>query len=438
MKKLLYGGFVALLLALCLVPSVGLLIAGPSQPGANEKLHEKPSLKTEAGGLNGAYLSDLAGWFGDHFFLRQELISVDRYLTANVLHTSGEPGVILGSDGWLYYADTRNDYTGTKTMTDRELFAAAKNLSLMASYCEASGKDFLFVIAPNKNSLYDDHMPDCGAAAQVTDADRLMAALETQGVNTADLFAAFRGEEEVLYFAHDSHWNSKGAALGADRINAALGVESNFYGGDFSRSVPHEGDLFDMLYPAFTDPERDPVYGGALSYTVTSKSTRPDAIVLTTECDKPGTLLVYRDSFGNLLYPYLAASFGSVRFSRATAYDLTLETDHVVVELVERNLRYLVSNLPVMPSPQRELELPRTAAGSIPMEIGSRGEYTQVTGTLPKVDDASPVYVVCEDAVYEAFCLENNRFGVNLPEGSTAKAVVCTVGGQMILYTMEK
>lgn len=435
-KKLLCGAFVAIFLVLCMILSVGMIIAGPSEAGGNERLSEKPALLTEEGTLNTSYLSELAAWVNDRFFLRQELISLDRWLTANVLRTSGESGVILGSQDWLYYTDTLNDYTGVETMTERELFSAAKNLSLMAEYCREQGSAFVFVIAPNKNSLYDEYMPDYGAKATETDADRLMARLESLGVDTVDLFAAFDAEDEILYFAHDSHWNSKGAALGADLINAAFGVTSDYFGGDFSGTTAHDGDLYAMLYPAFSDPETDPVYGGTLDYSFTSSATRPDAITLNTESGKQGALLAYRDSFGNLLFPYLADSYGTAKFSRSTTYDLTEAADHVLVELVERNLRYLISNTPVMASPQRQLELPEETAGTVSVKEKSRSGLVQVTGTLPQVDAESAIYVISGGVVYEAFCLADHGFGVNLSEGSTAEFVVCTVDGQTVMYEL--
>ena len=50
---------------------------------------------------------------------------------------------------------------------------------------------------------------------------RLHGLLDQLKVAYVDLFAAFSQVDETLYFAHDSHWNSKGAALGADLINRA-------------------------------------------------------------------------------------------------------------------------------------------------------------------------------------------------------------------------
>ena len=162
MKKL-YFGFIALFFLLSLTLSVGMLFAGPAQPMANEVLAEPPAATTPEGGFNDRILADTAKYVGDHFFLRQQLISLDRRLNASLLGTSGQDSVLLGKDGWLYFRDTLNDYTGVDPLTDRQLSRIAHNLALMNRYCAENGKQFLFVIAPNKNALYGENMPNFGA-----------------------------------------------------------------------------------------------------------------------------------------------------------------------------------------------------------------------------------------------------------------------------------
>lgn len=435
-KKVLTWIFVAGVLLLSVTLVVGIVFAGPAQAGANEVLSKAPVLVDEDGKLNDYFLNDTATWLKDHFFGRQELISVHNKTVSTLFATSASDDVILGRDGWLYYEPTLGDYTGTSVMDEREVFCAANNLALMEEYCRSQGKAFAFVIAPNKNSLYPDNMPDYGAAHSRINAQALHKALEEKGVAYVDLFAAFDSCSEVLYFAHDSHWNSKGAAFGADCINAAFGVQSNYYGGDFSQSTDHLGDLYEMLYPSFGDTEKDPVYGGQLAFSYTGKATKPDSITLETASQKTGSLLCYRDSFGNLLYPYLADSYGTCRFSRSVSYDLTLEGDCVLIELVERNISYLYTNLPLMPAPQREVTLPEASA-TIQLESKSvknpEGMF-RVKGTLPVVpDEKSSVYVICDGAVYEAFCLSGGGFGAYVP--GEAQGVACYVNGELTVFS---
>jgi len=436
-KNCFYIGFLTVFFLCALLLSAGLLISGPAQASANEQVAPLPILYTPEEGVNQSFLSELIDYVNDNFFLRREMITLDRWLSANVLRTSNESGVLLGKKDWLFYADTLPDYTGTSPMSRHDLYNAAQNLSLMAQYCEDNEKQFAFLPAPNKNTLYGQYMTNYG----VTGGSRLdwfLDLLESRQVNTVNLISAFRSQEEVLYFAHDSHWNSKGAALGADCINAAFGRPSDYFAADFSTATAHSGDLYEMLFPAFTDTETNPQFGGTLSYTFTSKATRPDAILLTTQSESNGSILVYRDSFGNLLYPYLADSYGDARFSRSTTYDLTLDTEYVLIELVERNLSYLVKNIPLMPSPVCSDAPDTTASGlAVVASAESKGDFTQIAGVLPMQPDTdTAIYVSSEGTLYRAFCLENNGFGVNLPKGSTADAVYCTVSCQTVQYNL--
>lgn len=437
MKKVLHIMFIALIWVLCLSLSVGILFAGPAESGANEKLSDFPKLRTKDEQINKEYLTQVSDWIGEHFLLRQELISLENWISAKVFKTSGNPDVILGTDGWLYYSDTLDDYTDTNPMGERELFAASRNLQLMNQYCGENGRGFLFVIAPNKNSVYGENMPDYGHTGEESNAQRLLERLDACGVQTVDLFESFRGQVPALYFEHDSHWNTKGAALGADLILAGFGLESDYYQGDFTEKTSHTGDLYTMLYPAFADPEQDYVYGGQLEYAFTTSATRPDAIVLNTQSSGQGSLLAYRDSFGNLLFPFLADTFASARFSRAAAYDLTYEADYVLIELVERNLPQLAMNMPVMPAPEVTVDLPEVSVGRVAVEVSQRKELLQIKGTLPEVDVDSPIYVVCQGVAYEAFCLDKTGFGLSVAAESKPEYVVCKLDGMLIAYEIE-
>lgn len=417
MKQWIRRGFAVLVLLLALIPAVGLIFAGPSAAGANEVLHKAPALKDAKGEWNMALLSDAADWFSDHFWLRQEMISADHALRAGLLRTSGADSVVLGQDGWLYYGDTLADYQHTTPMTDWQLAAAAGNLALMREYCNDAGRTFLFVIAPNKNSLYPSHMPFAGSG-EPSDAQRLLEALAEREVETADLFAAFAAQTEELYFSHDSHWNTKGAALGADVILTAAGEQSSYFEAVFFEKMPHQGDLFEMLYPAFSDSEEDYVYAG-LNFAYTSKDTRPDSITLTTESSGKGSALVYRDSFGNLLHPFLADHFGAVTFSRSTSYDLTRDGQTVIIELVERNLSYLLRYVPVMPAPEREQALP-AGSGSMQVKCTEKADMVLTEGTLEQEADA--VYLVCDGVCYEAFRLSGGKFAAYVPQAPQSVA----------------
>ncbi len=437
-KNVAYAFFTALILLLCLLPSLGMLL--PSQgneAGGNQALSRVPAPRDDEGNWNTAYLSQMQNYAADHFFLRQEMITAWSTLNARALRSSITENVVLGRDGWLYFGDTLPDYAGLAPMTEREIFSAARNLELISEYCENQGATFLFTVAPNKNSLYPDHMPGITASSEPRDAQRLEEALIGQGVSYLDLFALFREEGETLYFPRDSHWNAKGAALAADGVNQALGRPSEYFDGPFAPTLNHKGDLYDMLYPAGKGLEMDMAYLPELAFEYDTPIRSAENLTIMTHGGGTDSLLMFRDSFGNLLYPYMANSFDAALFSRSMPYRLDLvsqrEADFVVAELVERNLRYLIQNVPLMPAPRRDLpeDFPDTfyawdddIAFSVDTSEVLPG-YALISNphilgdlVLPAVAPDSQVLIPPSDGCYyEAFLLQDGNVGLYLPEG---------------------
>ena len=442
-KQAGYHIFIAVFILLCLVPSVGMLLPERETAGANEILTPLPALRDAEGTLNTDYLTNLTDYVEDRFFLRQDLVTAWSALNQRLLHTSIADSVLLGRDGWLYFGETLDDYTGAAPMTAGETAAAAHNLALVSEYCAGQGAAFLFTVAPNKNSIYPQHMPDLPVFSAHKNAEALAEALAEEGVAYYDLFAALRNREETLYFRQDSHWNSKGAALAADGINAALGRQSNYFAGPFQPSAVHRSDLYAMLYPAGAWLEEDQCYGGELTFDYEAPVRSENDLNIRTTSGGSGSLLMFRDSFGGLLYPYLADSFGKAHFSRAAAYRLdqiaVREADFVVVELVERNLRWLLENVPVMPAPLRTgmeaaqtLDTPAALTAEAAQALPG---YVLIRGTLPAIpDDGSLLYLQTAEECYEAFRLEADGFGLYVPESILAEpsGLVCTAAGERV------
>ena len=330
--------FISLFLVLCLTPFVGLLLGFESAAGANEILAPAPR-------FGPTMLNEAADYVADRFALRQHCISLWSWLNEKLLHTSAEEQVILGKEGFLYFSDTLDDYTGV-SLSDGELRQIAERLAALQSELESERKQFVFTIAPNKNSLYPAWMPaNIENRHENSNAVRLIPHLEACGVHYADLFTPLSAE--LLYYHTDTHWTARGAALGADTLLAALGRDSAYAAHDFGTAGLHKGDLYEMLYPTFAGREAEVTDLTGLSYTALNDTNGGNAITIRTEsAEGSGKLLCWRDSFGIALYPYLADAFGTATFSRAADYDLSrfdgTEYDTVILEIVERNLPRLL------------------------------------------------------------------------------------------------
>lgn len=412
-KHIGYYLFLAAFILLSLLPFAGMLFAGPSEARANEVLAAGPSVTKKDGTFNFDYLNDLSTYFADHFAFRQKFITAEAGLEAALFGTSASEDVLLGKDGWLFYGQTLDDFQGQNLLSERECFAAARCVSLMAEYAEKNGAKFLFAVVPNKNSLYPQQMPDFAVQSTLPgNPARLAAAMQREGTAYLDLTEVLSAQETQLYHTLDSHWNNLGAALAHDAIMDALGIPSVqcFTPEHYTPSQTHTGDLYTMLYPAGTrsDLQYLPDWEWTFTYDKPIRSAE-DQIIRTSCAEKQGSLLMFRDSFGNALYPFMAERFGTACFSRAMPYDLTMpetkDADVIVIEIVQRNLRWLTERPPILPAPVRALTLPQkcTDLSFTCTCEETDGDLFLYTGNLNvPIDTTSPIYLLCGGTVYEA------------------------------------
>ena len=431
MKKFCHILFTAAILITCLVPAVGMIFLGPSKAAGNEVLSPPPRAAKPDGSLNLDLLSDTADWFSDRFAFRQELVTADSVIKSALFHTSAQPDVTLGENGWLYYTETLDDYTGADLLTQRQTWCAARSLALAQRYVEEHGGVFTFTIAPNKISLYPQFAPRGLVPAEITSVDLMREQLELQGVCYTDLFQPIQDQNEVLYHKLDSHWTNKGAALGHDLLLAGLGLEGSAYEKEGTYQDTHRGDLYEMLYPASSRLDSQFEFDRPPEFTYTTPIRGVDDLrIMTASSSQNEPLVMFRDSFGNALHSLMAESFSSAVFSRAMPYNLTLmdqtAAHYVVVEIVERNLNLLARTPFLMPAPRVEFAeetFPADATAEVEISPASNlPGYVQLNGRVDSpCDPDSPVYVRSGGIIYEAFPAVDSEesgtaFGLWLPE----------------------
>lgn len=425
-----------LFFAICLCPSLGMLVTKQETSSENRQLSEFPSPKTEEGKINVEWLSQAGDYFQEHFAFRNELVTGNALLHGRLLETSTADGVIQGKNGWLYYKDSLDDYLGQDLLSDRSLFNIAHMLSMTQQALEEKGVNFLFTIAPNKNSLYGDNMPyyDKLKVSDQTNRENLESWLTTEKVAYADLYQALMEENEVLYHARDSHWNNKGAALAADVLMDALGKDHDSYEGEsYTVRRDYTGDLDTMLYPLASTADDEIYYDKETTYaTVEEIQSNFDPRITTVNPVKEGSLVMYRDSFGNALLPYMADAYANAYFSRGIPYQLmdveTHSADTVIIERAERFLSEMSQFPPVLTAKEISLTEDQELQGSdgaVDVKIKPQGMTTQLSGRIKEglLDTDSRIYLKVNGSVYEAFPmdvkveenLDDNGFCLYLP-----------------------
>lgn len=362
MRKFKYL-FVIAFIALAISPFILMPKFGFQAPESDASDVSMPTLK-ENGHYNLHYLKEAGDFFAKKFAFRNQLVTINSTLKSVLTHTSAQDNVIEGKDGYLFYATTLDDYEGKPTMSNRAVANAVYNLKLMQqslAHDENGAINFRFTIAPNKNSLYPQYMPSGYKTNQETkNVTRFKKALKGSGVNYVDLYGIFNKRKEVLYQKTDSHWNNKGAALAQDRILSSLNKKhTNFTKLRYAVRHDMQGDLYKMLYPARKGTEKQIYYENSYQYKRTDDShknaiyTTTDDIYQTANKKKSGSLLMFRDSFGNTLVPFMADEYKNGLFLKGYRYELfqansdDVMADDVVIELVERNLNNLALYAPV-------------------------------------------------------------------------------------------
>ena len=365
MRKALLILFAALFMGLCLLPSAGLLLGYEGENYENRPLARLPKL-VDRDGLNLEYPQGFDDYYQDHFGFREEMVTAFHGSTVSLLGDTLNDDVIIGSGDMLYYGETIDDYLGINRLSDYDVQRAARILRIQQEYVTASGAGFAFAIAPNKNTVYPEYMPKrLKPTGAFSNRERLTAALMELDVEqiSFDFELMARKSEGMLYHYHDTHWNQRGAMIGYNAIMAKLfeGVNYQTYE-DISPEIKTgwAGDLHYFLFPASEGNMEYPDYGINFVYDTDPQAPGRAVTIGTNSLANDKSLLLYRDSFGDGLLPYLSANLGRVLYDAEFPYNYASmaaeNPDAVVIELVERNIPNLLTKAPAMPALEEPFE----------------------------------------------------------------------------------
>ena len=346
MKKI-HVIFSAIVLAALLIPSVLMLCGFKNANRENRVLAKMPELVSEKG-VNTKFASGFDKYVDDHFALREYLVTGFNTAQKALLRDFNGSNAVIGSNNFIYYGETVNDYLGVDQLTRAQINSIAAYLyDVQQSFAER-GIRFAFMTAPNKATVYPEYMP---RYLKPTDAprniDMLEKAMTEKGVEHVNaLEILLEGKKTCsVYYEHDSHWNNYGAMLVYNAIAEKFGLEK-YEASVYTAEKDRTGDLHNFVYPSSDHLEERIIYPKFHEYS----SKRPinfdrDKLVETVSEVNGLTAAFYHDSFGRSLQPILSQSLGKLSMNSYFPYnwDFVEETDAdlVIVELVERNLDLL-------------------------------------------------------------------------------------------------
>ncbi|MDO4266845.1 MAG: hypothetical protein Q4C73_00120 [Eubacteriales bacterium] len=355
MKKWMTGIFFLILL---LPGLLGMAEGGESVSEENRELAEFPQLTAE----NFENIpAELEAYINDHAPWRNEIMDVCAGFDLMVFQSIDNQDVIRGRDGWLFYKGNSSvaDAMGMGVFAEPEMASILEQLLTVRSLTVENPEDFVLYIAPNKEIVYRQYVPE--AYDPVSGTSRALELVKYIREHS-DLKVVYPLEElkeaagrRQIYYKTDTHWNRLGGFVGTQLLMKELGLETARPEEVSVTELPKEpGDLAKLAHlPDFLaeDTQVEAAWNKPESQvSVLEDNPRTGLIEARAEgAQSPKRLLMLRDSFADYMASWLMREYAESVFVKWEQLDQTplnqLEGDVVVYELVERNLGRIMYDL---------------------------------------------------------------------------------------------
>lgn len=309
-------------------------------------------------------LHQVEAYVNDHFGLREPLLSLKARWDAAVFRTSASASVILGRNGWLYYADegSREDIERRSHLRPGDVERFAGMIAQRGDWLAGQGVAYRFVVPPDKHTIYPDFIP-ARLRGQGPSRFAPLAAALAGSPYFIDLAPALQQARDAsarpVYYRTDTHWNGLGAHAGFLALARSLGrpQDAPFLGQDLAAAQPTGPADTDLAFMARL-PGNEPDYEFALpgdpdcdvlrplSLPVPDRTAKDFPATRTSCASGTGTLLLFHDSFGDGLMPYFARAYARTVFVPGYPDDATfalyvaaVRPDVVLEQRVERSMQ---------------------------------------------------------------------------------------------------
>lgn len=378
---------IAVLFVLCLLlPFVVWLVQGDVSFSEAEKRSLQQFPKVSAHSSITSWSKAFDDYYQDHFGFREWFIHRHQRELSKRFGVSGVAEVIEGREEWLYLAggDILDDLKGRLLFsnTDKDLFW--RQLKGREAWLQKQGSSYLFLVAPNKQSIYPEFMPEYfqDLRGQSRLDNLLLSTPSSQGTGALlDIRKQLLAEKKStrLYDRTDTHWNIRGAHVAYLALMEQIrSLQPNGPQAEALHFTAHDvatpaGDLAGMMGQGESRTEQSPQFDGSTFSAVLKGVDTPIAAMLnllqlkvagTVKAGRGMRVLVLHDSFFERLKPMVSETFGEVLyvwryydaatmsfFSEARLQELVAryKPDLVIEELVERNLPYYLPRQEVSP-----------------------------------------------------------------------------------------
>ena len=116
--------------------------------------------------INRGFPAAFEQYIDDRMPFRNQLIYANSLADYRLFQTDTTGKVIVGKEGWLFLRDSSDgssmtDYKGENLYSEAELQEFAIHLQETKNAFAAAGAEFVVYIAPDKERMYPEYLPDC-------------------------------------------------------------------------------------------------------------------------------------------------------------------------------------------------------------------------------------------------------------------------------------
>ena len=366
--------------ALLGAPLTALLVGNASEISSpeNRRLAEPPTLEARWESWE-SFPRRSEDYFDDHLGFREIMIRNFFRLNLAAFGVSPSEKLVVGREGWFFFGDANAiaGYRGTNPLSPSALARWRRVLEERRDWLAEKGIAYLVVFVPDKHEFYAEYMPaSLPRATDIQPMDQLVNYLaELSDVEVLDLRPALESEKRKrrVYHRTDTHWNEVGAHAAyraiLRRLDAMLpGIEN-------TQPAPVKFNQFDapglglasligledllreeVLSARLIRPKAEIAREHRAHYKRRSETLQPFAHGVANP--QLPRAVMFRDSFGNALIPYLSEHFRRILY----VWNRDVDPEVVTVEKPDIVIQQIVGRfLPRRPRSIAELQAARAA-----------------------------------------------------------------------------
>lgn len=246
------------------------------------------------------------------------------------------PTALEGRDGWLFLDGDSNrvveQHTGRRRLTRRDLDRWAATLEQRAERASARDIRYFTFIAPDKESVYPEHLPYRPVADRPI---HQVQAHVSQPVTLLEPALVAAKHEGIVYPKTDTHWSSRGAHVALREMARHIGPDLEPVTGIDWSVEELEGDLGEKC-----DPPRRGLTENAVIRSPNAVRTFDNDVVnrgtirvFEREDGAGPRAMLFGDSFCYRLLPLLAESCSHMVFAHSITVDWDL-VDEIQPEIL--------------------------------------------------------------------------------------------------------